>query len=35
MAKISDERQILRHGPIEYFAENLWCVTRSLPGMGL
>ena len=33
MAKVNDDWRVLRHGPIEHFEENLWCLTGSLPGM--
>lgn len=35
MPKAHDEWTVLRHYPIEKLEPNLWCVTGTLPGMGL
>jgi hypothetical protein len=35
MARGFREWKVLRHGPIERLAENLWRVSGSLPGMSL
>src|SRR5688572_3499991 len=32
MATISTEWNVLRHGPLETLADNLWRVTGALPG---
>src|SRR5687768_11323449 len=33
--KVNTEWTVLRHGPVERLAENLWRVKGSLPGMSL
>lgn len=35
MAAANDGWRVLRHGPIERLADNLWRVTGALPGMSL
>lgn len=35
MAKVNEDWQVLRHGPIERLESNLWSVTGTLPGMSL
>ena len=35
MPKAHTEWTVLRHYPIEKLEDNLWCVTGTLPGMGL
>jgi hypothetical protein len=35
MAKANTEWKVLKHGPIQHLAENLWWVQGSLPGMSL
>ncbi len=35
MAASTGEWKVLRHGPIEKLADNLWRVTGALPGMSL
>jgi hypothetical protein len=35
MAKTNSEWKVLKHGPIERLAENIWWVQGSLPGMSL
>ena len=35
MPKVHEDWTVLRHYPIEKLEENLWCVTGTLPGMGL
>ena len=35
MAKVNQDWQVLRHGPIDRLEENLWSVTGTLRGMSL
>lgn len=35
MAAAHDGWKVLRHGPIEHLADNLWRATGALPGMSL
>ena len=35
MPKTNTEWKVLRHGPIERLANNLWWVQGTLPGMSL
>ena len=35
MAKAHTEWKVLKHGPLERLAENVWWVEGSLPGMSL